>query len=322
MAEEGYGMRLGLAVESMKRHMTDEGWQLFAGLGQAGYTLCGYNLPVPETDVYKLLVRYDPDVVVVQDKREWEPTARDFREQKARFTNTPALRLHRCFKVTVLKDAHQRPEFHSAAAKEMGIDLHIIYYHEDAVRRAAKWLTGPVVRTYHSLDVGKVPEFERRTGKALLSGAISSAYPLRERLAKYIPEGVAVLPHPGYHMKGCYTPSYLRTLSQYRVAICTCSKYQYALRKIMEATACGCVVVTDLPPEDELPHIDGNLVRVSPNISGREVTDLVKRLCNEYDCEKQKHFATLALQHYDYRVLGRKLAEDIEHARASAIRRS
>src|SRR5262245_11406063 len=79
------GPRLGLAVASMRDHMTDEGWQLFAGLETSGYTLAGRGLPLDETSVPVLLAR-TPSTVVLQDKREWDPAPGDFRDPGARFT--------------------------------------------------------------------------------------------------------------------------------------------------------------------------------------------------------------------------------------------
>lgn len=316
--------RIGLAVGSMCNHMTDEGWQIFQGLEYNGYELWGRGLINGDTDVRRILAVSNPDIVVIQDKREWDVSPRDFRDREARFINHTLLKDHPSFKVTILKDAHKRPSYHKAAAEEMGIHLHIIYYDEEEVRKQAPWLDGPVVRTYHTIDEDIIPEYEDRTGLAVLSGAVWSAYPLRQRLIqeiRYLPIGTAYLPHPGYHRQGCATPLYLRNLCQYRVAICTCSIYQYTLRKLIEATACGCRVITNLPQKYTLPYIDDNLIRIADDASTSDVRDLIKDTANSYNPSIQKEFARIAQEKYDYRVVTKKLVEDIDNAATSYFRR-
>jgi hypothetical protein len=89
----------------------------------------------------------------------------------------------------------------------------------------------------------------------------------------------------------------------------------HAFRKIMEATACGCRVITDLPTDEVLPHIDDNLIRVHPSISPSEMTEIVREECEHYDPEFQCHLAAEACTYYDYRAVGLKLANDIEDLR-------
>lgn len=309
--------RVGLAVESMRQHMTNEGWEIFAGLQHNGYLLAGYQLPYPYTDVRQILQLTNPDTLILQDKREWDVAIRDFREPKARFTNVEVLRdRHDVFKLTILKDSQQRPEYHRQSADEIGCHAWIIYYHPRIVHHLAPYTRSQhLIRTYHSVDSSKVPPYRaiRRHG-CLLSGAVSNAYPLRQRLFKEVASLPYTTPyrHPGYHRNGSATPRFLHTLSKYRVAICTASMYGYALRKLIEATACGCVVVTDLPSDEVLPEIDGNLVRVNPEIPTRELGQLLAQLHSAYSPERQEHYAQKARQYYDYRALTARLVSDIQ----------
>ena len=322
-APSGEASRVALAVESMSRHMTDEGWQLMLGLSHASYMLAGRRCDYDETDVRRILDALRPGTVVVQDKREWDVKDGEFRDDEARFTDVGALcERQDVFKLTVLKDSHQRPAYHRESAEEMGVHGWVIYYHPDVVLRNAPYVRREhLVRTYHSLDPALVPEYGSvpRRSEALLSGAVSGVYPLRTRLinnierlhiAKYVK-------HPGYHRAGCATPGYLKTLAEYRVAICTSSIYGYALRKIVEATACGCRVITDLPVDEVLPEIDGNLTRVAVDISVREMRRLLKDLCETYRPETQRAYAERAKTWYDYRATGQRLAQDIETLRTS-----
>ncbi len=312
---------IALAVESMKRHTTDEGWQIMQGLEHSGYQLCGYNLPTDNTCTSCILKEHDPGVVVVQDKREWDVTEKNFRENEARFYNVHLLAKRAdIFKLTILKDAHQRDEYHRQSAAEMGVHAWITYYHPKMVCHLAPYVRPQhLIRTYHSLDRELVPAYthEQRRG-ALLSGAMSGAYPwrmfLKKKLGK-LPQ-VTHLSHPGYHMNGTATPKFLKQLGSYRVAICTSSIYGYVLRKMIEATACGCIVLTDLPEDEILPGIDENIIRIAPTRNVTAVSQMLSQLYKNYDPDKQKALADKAKQMYDYRVLGAKLVNDIENLRS------
>ena len=325
----GFGPKVGLAVKSMARHSTDEGWQLFQGLEVGGYVLQGFGIDSghPEhgdrTDVGHILNYWQPSTVIIQDKREWEGrTAGGLRgfDERERFTNVHLLAEHpEVFRVTVLKDAHQQPSYHRQAAAEMGCHAWVTYYHPKIVKHFAPYVRSQhLIRTYHTVDRDVVPPYtaDGRRSQAFLSGALNgTVYPLRTRLHKYGGGWLHYRMHPGYHRNGADTPAYLKALSHYKVAICTTSIYGYAVRKLVEATAAGCRVITDLPAEDALPLIDGNLVRVPSSTDPAEVAALAKRLADAYDPPFQKRMAEYALDWYDYRTAGHRLAADIEFAR-------
>lgn len=325
---------VGLCVPSMKSHMTDEGWQLFDGLNRGADTwwLEGFGLEFWTTrgfsfgltDVGEILNQYSPRAVLIQDKKEWEGlTAGKMFDPRETFRNVGALRARPdVFKLTVLKDAHQRPEYHRQAADEMDANAWVTYYHPRIVKHLAPYVREEhLVRTYHSVDSDRVPASDKyeRFNRALLSGAVSGAYPLRSRLLKdalsgRLPE-VTPLPHPGYHRNGSVTNQYLDTLSRYKVAICTSSMYGYSVRKLVEGTACGCRVITDLPVDDVLPEIDGNMYRIRPDCPTSEVNRLVSDLCDTYSPADQERWAGKAKTWYDFRASGRRLAADVEALR-------
>jgi len=310
---------IAFGVASMKHHTTDEGWQIFNGLKHAGYALVGHNLPCNHTDVRRAITSMHPGVVVMQDKREWDVSARDFRDKEARFIKTSSLAGQpQIFKLTILKDSHQRPRYHAEAATEMGCHAWIIYYHPRIVCHNAPYVRPEhLIRTYHSINLKVVPAYAPRRMNCIFSGAMSRAYPMRE----HIRDNLSSLPlvdyhkHPGYHRKGCETPSFLKLLNRYKVSICTSSIYGYALRKIIESTACGCRVITDLPTDEVMPSIDGNLLRVPPGIPIPKLHRVVQDLCDTYDPATQQRYAQAAKEFYDYRRLANKLVKDIEQLR-------
>lgn len=322
IAPAALGPRLVLGVSSMKDHMTDEGWQLTHGLALNGYIHCGHGLPEPITDVARLLDKYNPSVVVVQDKREWG-SKHDFRDPLAKFNNVHLLRDRPdIFKVTVIKDAQQRPYWHRESSEEIGCNAWIHYYHRDIVMNLQPYIRPlHMIRTWHTVNPDHVTfDWSAKRSGTLLSGAISNAYPFRQKLSKAgLP--IVQLRHPGYHRKGCATPGYLKLLTDYKVAICTASRFGYALRKIIEATAAGCIVVTDLPVEDKLPFgIDGNLVRVHPDISMADFRQLIVDLEESWNEETQRQHAENAIWGFDYRRVTSILAQMIEvHRLAQSV---
>lgn len=315
------GVKLGLAVESMKRHMTNEGWELFAGLEHGGFKLCGHALTDPSTDVADLCLRHDPSVLVLQDKREWEGlTAGHGFDNREAFTNVKYLKeRHDIFKITVLKDAQNNLGYHRQSADEIDCHAWIVYYLPSRVATIAPYVRSRhLIRMYHTIDRDTIPVFSPEgRGGVLLSGAISAAYPLRTRLFREVnglPQTTA-LKHPGYHRNGSATPGFLQTLSKYKVAICTASQYGYALRKIVEATAAGCMVLTDLPRDDKLPEIDGNLTHISPTLGTKEIASLLYRMLANYDADTQYRYSQAARLRYDYRTEGIRLAAEIDRTR-------
>ncbi len=316
--------RVMLAVESMRRHMTDEGWELALSLEATGYKLAGNNCVINLTDVYEIVRRLKPGVVVVQDKREWDAghSRRDFRNPADRFQHIDYLS-HRpdIFKLTVLKDAHQTPEYHKESADEMGCHAWITYYHPRIVTHLAPYVRPQhLIRIHHTINPLYFPQEITKRHGGLFSGAVSAAYPLRQRLLGEInslPE-IKRLVHPGYGANGCKTPDFIKELSKYKLAICTASKFGYALRKMVEATAAGCVVLTDLSMDEVLPGgIDGNMVRIHPNWPTYRISNIIREVYDTYDPIRQAEFAHKARTWYDYKAAGIRLAVDIETMRAN-----
>lgn len=318
----GNDRKVLLGMASFQNHMSSEGWQLQEGLIQAGYEPCGAGYEGRETDVFRILQEKQPGTVVVQDKREWDPKllGKGSFSKGEQFTNCEFLASQpRVFRVTVLKDSHKNPRYHRQAALEIGCHAWICYYHPRLVKHFSGFVREEhLIRTYHTIDPSKVPVYRDRKRVCLLSGAICQEfYPLRVKIRDNLERlpGVDWLQHPGYHAQGTNTNQYLEKLSKYRVAICTASRLGYALRKIIEATACGCRVITDLPVDEVLPGIDGNLYRIEPNISVSDLRELIRFLSRTYEQDAQRRWSQLAIQTYNYLKVGRELAEQIKRMR-------
>lgn len=313
---------VGLAVKDMQNHMTDEGWQIFEGLQHSGYLLAGKDLTFDSTNVEDILRISNLRTVVIQDKREWDVAKRDFRDRSARFQNFIDLKERDdIFKLTILKDSHQRSKYHCQSAKEMGVHAWIVYYDPNIVHAFAPY-TRPehLIRTYHTINKDKVPEFEtQRRSACLFSGAISSYYPLRRKIRENLGrlKRVIYLPHPGYGNTGCQTYEFYKLLNCFKVMICTQSICKYALRKLFEATACGCRVITDL--KEKIPEIDDNLIRIPSDVTIPELQEVIDNSIVSYNKDKQKHLAEVAIKRYDYRYECTRLSQAIENLRISYL---
>ena len=312
--------RVLLGLECFARHMTDEGHQLQEGLAHAGYQTWGPHFENGEADVNKILAATNPGIVIMQDKREWDATNGACLDHTAGFRNSELLQCDpSIFKLTICKDAHTDSVYHRRASMEIGCHAWIAYYHPDIVHHLAPYTRREhIVRTWHSLNPDHVAPFlpaSQRDG-CIITGATSDLYPLRQRITQHARElGIFSQRHPGYHARGSHTRVFLNLLNTFKVSVCTASKLGYSLRKLIESTAAGCVVITDLPPDDPLPAIDGNLIRISPDASLDEIAEVVEKAVRGYDEARQREYAERAIQFYDYRVRGSSLAAEIENLR-------
>lgn len=318
---EGKKRNIMCAVKEMANHMTDEGNQLQEGLGYAEYDLYGYGYGGSHTDVEHIVNSSNINTVVVQDQREW-----DYTTQKRRFGNpSTEFKNHKClrnrddlFKLTVLKDTHQRPEYHKRSAEEMGIHAWVVYYHPEIVKHTSQFVRSHhLIRTYHTIDNRRVPFLNSHRSGTVLTGAISDAYPLRARLTleSNIFPSMDVIPHPGYHCKGTESNHFLHLLNRYKVSICTASRYGFSLRKIIESLASGCTVLTDLPIDDKLPWVDKYLHRIHPNTSTKSIKEICKELEGQWDLSRALTASEDVKRYYDYRFRGQILANEIKHLR-------
>jgi hypothetical protein len=309
-----------LANVDYQRHMTTEGNEFQEGLRVAGWTLSGVGYD-GLVDVPTILARYQPTRVVVHDKRDWDPASPISFRKDLGFRRLSALQASRAFTAVVVKDAASVVPYQEACVREVGADAVIVYYHPTSVTHCAPWLQGlPLIRTYHSVDraaLADVP-LTRPRQPAVVSGAASKVYPLRQRIIREAGAlGVDVLPHPGYSNRGPATPQYLRTLAGYQVSIATASQYGFALRKIIEGVACGCTVITDLPAYDVLPEIDAALVRVTPTIAPHVLSRVVREAVANWTREERLHWAQRAQACYDHVAIGARLDQALTAAAAT-----
>lgn len=308
--------RLVLANIDYRRHTSSEGDELQRGLEHAGWRLCGAGYGESCRDVPTLLRLYAPRAIFVSDKRDWDPRSEGAYRKDVGFTGIDELQnCSGVFRACVVKDAGSVRRYHFAHCEEIGADAVLNYYHPRSVMALNPWLrSDQLVRTYHSVDVGicAALPLEESRDRAIVTGAISGAYPVRKRLFQWIKKhpnrGLRAFGHVGYGNRGCHTPAYLRLLAGYRVHVATASQYGFALRKIIESVAVGATPITNLPAYDVLPEIDGALVRVGADASVAEILEAVARADTAWDLDERLAWAKRAWVWYDWRAVGVRLS--------------
>lgn len=319
------------ALESFRRHMDSGRWLFQLGLEAEGYQSSGGGNPPPEIDgidVAALMAEHEPPVAIMWPRYEWDhaqwrgPPGTVKPEHTFRNLE-PLIERDDVFRVAVFHDAGSVRRRQKLWHEEYRPHAWLCWYHETSVTTLAPHVPlDKIIRTWHVIDGDKLPEVEPRDRTCVVSGAhVHDVYPLRTRCIEAARQGklgpgVDLLPHPGYHYKGTTCPDFIRTLSKYRVAVCTSSLYRFALKKHIEATAAGCIVVTDLPLYDCMPGIDGNFVRVPSGISIGELRDVIETTAAAWNLERQRAFARAAVQRYDYRAEGTRLAHELDAWRA------
>jgi hypothetical protein len=299
-------------------HMTDEGEQLQSSLAHAGWILAGFGYGDGCTDVPTLIERYKPSIIFIQDSRDWLRSSPGCYNPAVEFKNWQCLKSHpEIVKAMPVKDAGTSQEFQRQFAEAIGLNAAVIYYHERSVTapQCSPWLKNyKLVRHYHTVDAEYIRTLDL-TGprkRCLVSGAVSGFYPLRQRCFQNAAAlGCDALKHPGYGNKGSATPGFLKTLAGYKVSICTASRYNFALRKIIESVACGCRVISDL--SESLPSIISDAIfRLPPEAPFGTIQQAIYVADKTWNYELAAADSMAALNFYDYKIRGAALSRELE----------
>ncbi len=311
-------MKIVLGNIDYESHMTSEGNELQQGLKFAEWKLIGPGYwQGDHADVKTILETYKPETVFVSDKRDWDENNGGCFRKGLTYRNLEALAESSAFKVVVVKDAGGMVDYHRHFCEQVKANAVVNYYHPLSVVGPSPFLRDyELIRTYHSVDSEYIQtlNFNPLTRKrAVVSGAVSSCYPLRERVFTHA--GLLdceTIRHPGYGNRGAMTPSYLQRLSQYKVHIATASSYGFALRKIIESVAIGATPITDLPRYDDLPGIDGALLRIGQDSTVAQIKEAIDFAEANWNPDERREYQQIALKFYDWKYIGLRLSAQIE----------
>lgn len=286
--------------------------QLERGLEEAGVTLVGSGYHCRGEHLPTLVSELSPDILLIQEATVWD------RPDRGPFTGVEELRNLGVTLGTFHTDLGSLPEYHKAFHEKLRPHLIITRYPTQSVRQLTPWTpTESVVRSHWTLDPAEVPAWSDNRNVACVSGAPGSVvYPLRSKIINSRSRVITKLTHPGYHLSGESGSEYMRRLSGFKVAICTTSKYKFFLRKIIEATAAGCIVLAD-GPNEVVPAISGNVRTIPSSINITMLERVCIQLAKHWDPEEQRNWARKAVEYYDYRRVGAKLVKDLEERHAT-----
>lgn len=315
-------IKVVMANYGYKTHMTDEGEQLQEGLKHAGWILSGAGYD-GITDVKDMLNKYKPDMVFIQDPRDWDAKKFSCFDKRYRWDNWGVLKNYNGFKIGVVKDAGSLQDYQQLKAEEMGYNAIVHYYNYLSVSKYSQWVKAyKCIRHYHTVDrdlisrlAEKPPE---RKNKAVISGAIyEPVYPVRARIVEAIKNNeydiadyVDFIKHPGYNANGSVQEEYYKTLAEYKISIATASKYDFELRKIVEGVCMGCNVMTNCIT---YAGIDNNIITYFDNeevIYMDKFVEKIKQLLNK----KNYGINTMYSLDCDYRFAGEVLNDKIMEA--------
>src|ERR1700735_4435540 len=89
--ESNNSCKIAFAVENMRQHMSQEGWEVMLSLQANGWLLAGKNCPINCTDIKAVVEEYKPSTVLMQDCREWSPDSGCCKDPTYAFTNSKYL---------------------------------------------------------------------------------------------------------------------------------------------------------------------------------------------------------------------------------------
>lgn len=307
---------LQFGVEAFKDYASDTAYRIQAGLADQGFTCFGKRFPGDRncTDMREVVERERPDIVHVEDWNTWNPKMKQKASADVEFTNWEWVGqqegILRCTK-------HADPWHHFEEQKHFQrvFNPHavLVRYEPDLVSRCAPYMKRELmVRLYHTVtrEFCRPVREKGRDRICLLSGACHGVvYPLRTRIwreVRQLPDWEKTFTHRVHHRwlhsGGSAVPGYMEQLARYKVAFVGCSKFLAAFKKLYEATAAGCIVVTNFPETDRVPVVDENLFRVPSDISAEALQEICRELAFIWDEEKQKDLAQRTIARYDYRV--------------------
>jgi hypothetical protein len=131
----------------------------------------------------------------------------------------------------------------------------------------------------------------------LLYGNISSFYPFRKRIFDLIKNHTNInyyeIPFPGYkdntniNFDNCedITGKKLADIiNSSKFTICTCSSFNYLLKKYFESALCNSVIIGNVPDKDK--HIFGNnYIKIENSMSDEKIINIIKSSIENYDTE-------------------------------------
>lgn len=201
----------------------------------------------------------------------------------------------------------------------------VIFHHENDMPRW-KFLEEEGAKLVHILhgaprEFFNLPE-SARPWDVMLSGVVSQdTYPLRSRFATLIRSQQMpgyIRPYPGHRLKteeACRVQYklYASALQSTKVSLCCTSKFKYALAKIVESLAAGCLVVSDMPGDWAFKQTLGkHIIEVPDNTSDADLIKIVTDTAAGWSLARAAAGRFEALNHFSTDSYAEKFLQAVE----------
>jgi len=303
-------------VEAFKDYASDTAYRIQRGLELMGYTPYGRRFPGGQdrTDMAGVVRDVEPDIVVAEEWNTWNPSMSQPPSKDVGFDGYDEVgRMEGLLRVTKHADPWGHPDAHQEWQTRFNPHAVLVRYDPAQCIKIAPYMEGRrLLRIYHTVvrELCPEPSADGRDKVCLLSGASNRRnYPVRGRLwddvrglQNWERDFTIRAHHHWSRTDGSAVPDYMVELRRHKVMLVGCSRWDVAFKKHWEGTAAGCIVVTNLSSSVRVPGIEPNFVRVHDDISAQGLRDLCGELAADWDVERQRHFAKICVDRYDFRV--------------------
>lgn len=133
-----------------------------------------------------------------------------------------------------------------------------------------------------------------KTIDILLYGNVSSFYPFRKRVFDLIKNSKDInyyeIPFPGYGDELSPILNYpevsgkelAKIINSSKFTICTCSSFNYLLKKYFESALCGSVIIGNIPEKDS-DIFNNNYINIDNNMTDDKILNIIKSSIENYN---------------------------------------
>tara|TARA_Y100000768_G_C23663350_1_gene534228 strand:- start:40 stop:639 length:600 start_codon:yes stop_codon:yes gene_type:complete len=145
----------------------------------------------------------------------------------------------------------------------------------------------------------------------LIYGNLSDLYPFRKRVFNILNDNdisYQFLPHPGYLDQNENTDNIIigeqlaKLINRAKYTLVTCSAFNYLVKKYMEITACGSIMIGNYPKYEDNPF-KNNYINIDNDMSDNDIVQIIQNALNNYEQYKNtyiKYCHTYTLNNYSY----------------------
>lgn len=185
------------------------------------------------------------------------------------------------------------------------------------------------VRMIHYIDdyIFKLDKVDK-TIDILLYGNISNFYPFRRRVFELIKNSKDInyyeIPFPGYgdevnpslNQPQITGKDLAQIINSSKFTICTCSSFNYLLKKYFESALCGSVIIGNIPDRDA-DIFDNNYINIDNTMTDEKILNIIKSSIDNYQSKYiqniKNNMYEIVKQNYTYKFGCEKFDKFIDY---------